>query len=123
MAGARPQEEARRRAQEALGMLGLAAAVAVGAVGLRTAPQVGTEAPTAQQVLAPSQLPSSLVGALPTAPPPGSAHEVAPGDTASAIAGRYGVTVEALAQVNDLADPAKLEVGQVLRIPRSAAAE
>jgi LysM repeat protein len=42
-------------------------------------------------------------------------HE--PGDTLFAIAQRYGVTVEALARVNNITNINRLEVGQVLTIP------
>jgi LysM repeat protein len=42
---------------------------------------------------------------------------VVSGDTLSAIAGRYGTTVAALRELNNISDPSKLRVGQVLRIP------
>jgi murein DD-endopeptidase MepM/ murein hydrolase activator NlpD len=48
-------------------------------------------------------------------------YTVAPGDTLSAIAEQFGVTVEALAQLNQIADPTLLQVGQVLLIPSTAA--
>lgn len=48
-------------------------------------------------------------------------YTVAPGDTLSAIAEQFGVTVEALAALNQIADPALLQVGQVLLIPSAAA--
>lgn len=44
-------------------------------------------------------------------------YVVQPGDTLSAIAARYGTTVEALAQANGLPDPNRISVGQVLVIP------
>jgi cell wall-associated NlpC family hydrolase len=44
-------------------------------------------------------------------------HVVRPGETAYRIARRYGVTVDALAAANGLADPATLRAGQGLRIP------
>lgn len=49
------------------------------------------------------------------------AYEVRAGDTLSAIAAREGVTVDALAAANDLADPDHILAGQRLEIPRSAA--
>lgn len=63
--------------------------------------------------------------ALPLMPPAADAaggqvvlrHVVARGETAYRIARRYGVTVEALAAFNRLADPARIRVGQVLVIP------
>ena len=47
-------------------------------------------------------------------------HRVTAGDTLSAIASRYGTTVEALARSNRLADPNFIVVGQVLRVRGSA---
>lgn len=46
-----------------------------------------------------------------------STYVVEPGDSVSAIAARLGVDVEELIRLNDLADPSRLEVGQVLRVP------
>lgn len=48
------------------------------------------------------------------------AHTVRPGDTLYDIALHYGSSVEVLARVNGLADPAHLRIGQVLTIPESA---
>lgn len=45
------------------------------------------------------------------------AYTVAPGDTLSAIAARFGVTVDALIAANGIEDPNYIRVGQVLRIP------
>ncbi len=44
-------------------------------------------------------------------------YVVQPGDTLSAIAGRFGTTVDAIARLNGIADPNFISVGQVLRIP------
>ncbi|MCS7038651.1 MAG: peptidoglycan DD-metalloendopeptidase family protein [Caldilineales bacterium] len=44
-------------------------------------------------------------------------HIVVAGDTLSALAQRYGVTVEAIAAANRLADPNRIVVGQRLLIP------
>jgi murein DD-endopeptidase MepM/ murein hydrolase activator NlpD len=49
------------------------------------------------------------------------AYTVVPGDTLSAIAEQFGVTVEALVELNQIADPALLQVGQVLLIPSTDA--
>ena len=51
------------------------------------------------------------------AAPSAGTHRVAPGETAYRIAKLYGVTVEALAAANDLSDPTRLQVGQVLAVP------
>jgi competence protein ComEC len=51
------------------------------------------------------------------------------GDTLSAIAARYGISTEALAEANSIADPNSISVGQVLvipgagRVPTAAAAQ
>lgn len=46
-------------------------------------------------------------------------HVVQPGDTLSALASRYGVTVEELAEVNRIANPNLIFVGDTLQIPDS----
>lgn len=43
-------------------------------------------------------------------------HTVQPGETLYRIAQRYNTTVEALQVLNNIADPTKLRVGQVLRV-------
>ena len=60
-----------------------------------------------------------------SAPPPAGEriHEVRTGDTLSAIAKRYAVTVTALVNANKLAGAdVKLKVGQRLKIPAATAA-
>ncbi len=44
-------------------------------------------------------------------------HTVRPGETLFTIAGRYGTTVQAIVDVNMIADPAMIFPGQKLRIP------
>jgi hypothetical protein len=44
-------------------------------------------------------------------------HEVEPGETLSHLALRYGVTVETIAQRNELEDPDRVGVGALLAIP------
>lgn len=44
-------------------------------------------------------------------------HEVRPGETLYRISKAYAVPVDTLVQVNHLSDPARLEVGQRLKIP------
>jgi soluble lytic murein transglycosylase-like protein len=63
----------------------------------------------------------AAVAALAVAASAALAYEVQPGDTLTAIAAREGVTVGALAAANDLADPDRIQAGQRLEIPRSAA--
>lgn len=47
-------------------------------------------------------------------------YTVVSGDTLSRIAARYGVTVQTLAAANNIADPSRIRVGQVLTIPGAA---
>ena len=48
---------------------------------------------------------------------PNQTYTVRPGDTLSAIAARYGVTVEAICQANQIENPNEIRAGQVLNIP------
>ncbi|MGQ9490967.1 MAG: LysM peptidoglycan-binding domain-containing protein [Anaerolineae bacterium] len=82
-------------------------------------PAAGTPtSPTAQQVII-----------SPSAPGPGGVegevfiYTVQAGDTLAQIAQRFRVTQEAIAQLNGLADPNVLTVGQQLKIPSSASAD
>jgi LysM repeat protein len=59
-----------------------------------------------------------------TAVPPSSSgsvivHTVQRGETTYSIARRYGTTVEAIAQANNLVNPSQIVVGQSLKIPTS----
>src|SRR5215813_291903 len=47
----------------------------------------------------------------------GTYHFVRPGETLAAIGRLYGVDWQALAQVNQLVDPHRIEVGQAIWIP------
>ena len=47
-------------------------------------------------------------------------HEVMPGDTVYRLVGHYGVTMDALLAANDLEDPDRLAVAQLIRIPAGA---
>ncbi len=49
-------------------------------------------------------------------------YTVVAGDSLSAIAGRFGVSVEDLATLNNISDPSLIQVGQVLLIPSADAA-
>ncbi|HSN77840.1 MAG TPA: LysM peptidoglycan-binding domain-containing protein, partial [Anaerolineae bacterium] len=51
------------------------------------------------------------------APGPPLRHVVQPGDTLAAIAQQHGSTVEAILAANALADPDRIDVGQVLAAP------
>jgi LysM repeat protein len=47
----------------------------------------------------------------------GATYRVKSGDTLSAIAARFGTTTRVLVRLNDIADPSKLRIGQVLKLP------
>jgi LysM repeat protein len=53
----------------------------------------------------------------------GDTYVVKPGDTLAAIAAELEVTVEEIIRLNDLADPSRLEVDQVLKIPPRGGAQ
>lgn len=69
---------------------------------------VGSPTPVARRTRSPSASAAS---------PSPRIHVVAPGEYVSLIARRYGVTVQALLDANDLPDPNHIEVGQRLVIP------
>jgi hypothetical protein len=63
-------------------------------------------------------LPATLTPTLFVAPTPTlQSYQIRQGDTLGAVAAMFGVSAEALAQFNRLADPNSLDVGQVLLIP------
>jgi len=49
-------------------------------------------------------------------------HLVVRGETITAIAARYGTTIEAIAAMNHLADPGYIQAGDILRVPTAATA-
>ena len=53
----------------------------------------------------------------PTPTPSGRTYTVQYGDTLSAIALRYGTTVQVLCQLNNISNPNYIYVGQVLKLP------
>jgi LysM repeat protein len=85
--------------------------------------------PSPQPSVRPSPSPTAAASTAPTATPPASpvatastaattrTYTIRSGDTLSAVAGRFGTTVAVLRELNDIADPSLLRVGQVLRIP------
>jgi LysM repeat protein len=81
-----------------------------------------TSEPTVISVAEASPTPLPPV-VLPTATVPAgqSEHTVQWGDTLFSLARRYGTTVEAIVALNGLADASNIRVGQVLRIPGTAA--
>ena len=71
-----------------------------------------------------SKLAAAALGATAAAAPTvvaATTYIVRPGDTLSAIAARHGTTVSAIASANGIADPDRIRIGQLLRIPDTAA--
>lgn len=75
----------------------------------------GTVAPAATPTSPPPTATPTAVLAPPTPTP--VVYVVQPGDSLSVIADRFGMSVEELAQANDIADPNLIQVGQKLVIP------
>lgn len=77
--------------------------------------------PTASPTAGPTPRPTATPAATPMASPGSTAtprtHVVARGETLRVIAARYGVTVESIVELNNLANPDLIVVGQVLLIP------
>lgn len=51
-----------------------------------------------------------------------TSYKIKSGDTLSAIAAKYGVTVQAIASANGIANPNKIQAGQTISIPVAASA-
>lgn len=81
----------------------------------------GTTEPSPSPPDPPTPTDVSTDSPVPTTPPPGPAttYTVQPGDTLTAIADKFGVTVEQIVAVNDIEDPDVILVGDVLTIPGS----
>lgn len=80
-------------------------------------PQPTDTQPPATATLPPSLVPTGSSAPTPKPKPTYRTYVVQPGDTLSGIAHRFDTTVAALAALNNISDPSKLRVGQVLRIP------
>ena len=64
-----------------------------------------------------------LTAAVITAGSPGfGSYKVKDGDTLSHIASRYGTTVRAITQANNVADPDTVRIGTILTIPSTTGA-
>lgn len=85
-----------------------ATATATPADGATSSP---TPEPTSPPTPAPTPTPT------PTAGPGQELYTVVQGDNLTRIANRFGVTVEALQEANNITDPSSLKVGDVLVIP------
>ncbi len=71
--------------------------------------------PTATPTNTPTITPTFTSTPSPTPTP--VTYQVLPGDTLETIAGRYGTTVDLLAQQNNIANVHQIDVGQILVIP------
>ena len=83
-----------------------------------------TAAPTTTTTTAAAPTTTTTTGAPTTTVPPTTTttapsmrYEVVAGDTLVTIAQRFGLAAETLAQLNRLADPRRLQIGQTLVIP------
>jgi LysM repeat protein len=74
-----------------------------------------TEAPSRASAPPPSTTPSSPASSATVTS--GATYRVKSGDTLSAIAARFGTTTRVLVRLNGIADPSKLKVGQILKLP------
>jgi LysM repeat protein len=105
-----------------------AAATDAGAAASTPVPVDVTEAPAATPVPSATAVPSSALNTPgpSVAPSPdasaqpvssGATYRVKSGDTLNAIAARFGTTTAVLAKLNDIADPSRIRVGQIIRLP------
>jgi LysM repeat protein len=82
-----------------------------------TAPPSATpEATSPSPTDRPSASPTGAVAGA-TATASARTYRVRSGDTLYAVAQRFGTTVKAIQELNEIDDPSRLRVGQVLRIP------
>ncbi len=89
-----------------------------------------TSRPTIQPIVFVTPAPTQNVAATATTyarrsiptPTPANVYVVRPGDTLTKIADANETTIDELMTANNLSDPNKIEVGQVLRLPNSAGA-
>jgi LysM repeat protein len=77
------------------------------------------EIPVGPTTVPPTAGPTPTPGptTAPTQPPPTQTYVVQPGDNLTRIAARFGTTVQALVQANNIVNPNLIYVGQVLIIP------
>lgn len=92
-----------------------------------TEPPAETDAPAQSGGAATPAVPSASAGseASPATSPTASAapstsgatYKVKSGDTLSAIAARFGTTTRVLVQLNGIADPSRIRIGQIIKLP------
>jgi LysM repeat protein len=106
----------------ALSRLGDVGEGRVAAGGASPSPQASVVAvvPSPTPVPSPEPTPSAAPSATPDpSPTPGlRTYKVKRGDTLIGIAARFGTTVKALVDLNDIEDRSRIAIGAVLKIPR-----
>lgn len=105
----------------------VATASAAAAAGSLLPTPLATMIPSATLQAAPARpAPSATLAAtvaptaVPASPRPSASfrtYAVRSGDTLGEIASRFDTTVSAIARLNNISDPGRLQIGQVLRIP------
>lgn len=83
-----------------------------------TAAQAATSEPSTESST-PGSSPTPSASAEPSAEA-GETYVIAEGDTLTAIAERFGTTVDAIVEANDIDDPDLIVVGEELSIPQQS---
>lgn len=97
--------------------------------GLNPVMAVATQAPIATQAVAATVAPTAIAIGGPTSQQPTSAitgtteYTVQRGDTLSRLAVTFNTTIDALVQLNGIANPNQLIAGQLLRVPGTGGAQ
>ena len=76
-----------------------------------------TSSPAGESADSPAAANTVSPAVTPPTPSGTRTYTVQPGDTLSAIAGRYGTTTDAISQANGIENPNAISAGQVLAIP------
>jgi LysM repeat protein len=91
------------------------------AAAASSSPVVASQAPASPEPSTASAPPASSAAGSPSptaqATTSGETYRIKRGDTLIAIAGRYGTTVKVLMDLNNIDDPSKLRIGQILELP------
>ena len=88
-----------------------------------TTPEPTAAEPTVEPTEAPAASAEPSPTLVPTGPSPTpddsnpATYKVRKGDTLSGIAARFATTVKILVELNDIKDPSKLRIGQVIKLP------
>ncbi|MGI6209922.1 MAG: LysM peptidoglycan-binding domain-containing protein [Anaerolineae bacterium] len=83
-----------------------------------TVTPTATPSPTPTATATPTPRPTATPTPQPTPTPTPVTYTVEAGDTLSAIARALGVPLQALIDANELEDPSRLSIGQVLIVPQ-----